>query len=262
MSSDWNHLWETYAASAEANPAQAYRRQLVMQLLALGGGDPGQVRILDLGSGQGDFARDLSVCFPQAEIRGLDLSTAGVRMAREKVPQGRFLEADLTGPLDLPEGWAGWATHMVCTELLEHLEDPAAALANARVLLAPGARIVITVPSGPMSAFDRFLGHVRHFTRESLGACILAGGLKPVSVRRAGFPFFNLYRLVVILRGNRLVQDVAQAQEGVPSRLAAMTMDLFKILFRFNALEWGPGWQLVAMAEAPLLTPPSAGEAP
>ena len=210
------------------------------------------VHILDLGSGQGDFARELSRCFPHAEIRGLDLSPSGVRMAREKVPGGRFLEADLTRPLALPEDWSGWATHMVCTELLEHIEDPASLLANARPLLAPGARIVITVPSGPMSAFDRFLGHVRHFRSKSLQDCLQRGGLKPLSVWRAGFPFFNLYRLAVILRGKRLVADVAQVQDGAPSRLAAATMGVFSFLFRFNAFRWGPGWQLVALAEVPL----------
>ena len=250
MTADWNHLWEAYAASAEENPAQAYRRDLVIQLLALGG-KSGPARILDLGSGQGDFSRELHLRFPEAEIRGLDISAAGVRMAREKVPQGLFLEADLTRPLDLPEGWAGWATHMVCTELLEHLEDPASVLANAKPLLAPGARVVITVPAGPMSAFDRFLGHVRHFDSRSLAGCIEAGGLKPLAVLRAGFPFFNLYRLAVILRGQRLVADAAQVQAGTPSWLASVVMKIFGMLFRFNACQWGPGWQMVAVVETP-----------
>jgi SAM-dependent methyltransferase len=250
MTADWNHLWEDYAASAEENPAQAYRRALVTELLELGPGSE-SARILDLGSGQGDFARELKRRFPYAEIRGLDISAAGVRMAQEKVPQGRFLEADLTRPLRLPEDWTGWATHMVCTELLEHLQNPAEVLANARPLLGVGARIVITVPSGPMSAFDRFLGHVQHFSPASLTQCIQAGGGTPVIVLRAGFPFFNLYRLVVILRGERLVEDAARVQEGAPSRLASWVMALFRFLFRFNARRWGPGWQLVAVAKVP-----------
>ena len=35
---------------------------------------------------------------------------------------------------------------------------------NAAALLAPGAKVVVTVPGGPRSAFDKHIGHCRHFT--------------------------------------------------------------------------------------------------
>ena len=60
--------------------------------------------------------------------------------------------------------WAGWATHAVCSEVLEHVDEPVVLLRNARSWLAPGCRLVVTVPGGPMSAFDRHIGHRRHFS--------------------------------------------------------------------------------------------------
>jgi hypothetical protein len=77
-------------------------------------------------------------------------------------------------------------------------------------------------------------------------------GLEPVAVFRAGFPFFNLYRLTVILRGKGLIADVSSDQTNtVTSRMAALVMGLFRALFRFNLLRSPWGWQMVAIARVP-----------
>jgi hypothetical protein len=65
---------------------------------------------------------------------------------------------------------------------------------------------------------------------------------------RAGFPFFNLYRLVVIGRGSRLATDVA---DGSTSRIAVAAMRVFEVLFRFNLRRSRWGWQNVAIARWP-----------
>ena len=50
---DWDHHWDAYGEAAEGNPANVYRRQLVMRLL---GRPPAGATVLDIGSGQGEFA--------------------------------------------------------------------------------------------------------------------------------------------------------------------------------------------------------------
>jgi len=67
---DWNRLWEAYEASARENPAQAYRRRLIFDLLAIPEQGEG-VRLLDIGSGQGDFSLELRRRYPRAKILGL-----------------------------------------------------------------------------------------------------------------------------------------------------------------------------------------------
>src|SRR6185369_3798747 len=131
------------------------------------------------GSGQGDFSRDLAAAYPQVEIAGLELSATGVAIASRKVPAGRFFVCDMSRPVTPPPGLAGWATHAVCSEVLEHVDDPTAMLRNVRPLFAPGCRLVITVPGGPMSAFDRPIGHRRHFTPERVKGTIAGAGLTP-----------------------------------------------------------------------------------
>src|SRR5712691_1300064 len=219
---DWNALWRSYAGSAAENPAQRYRRELVFSLLELDwkGGRP---RVLDVGSGQGDFAFALQARFPGIEILGLELSDAGVAIAAEKVPAARFVQRDLLEPGEPLPALCGWATHAVCSEVLEHLDDPGRFLAHLLPYLAAGCRLVVTVPGGPMSAFDRHIGHRRHFRAADLRRLLSSSGLVVETIGGAGFPFFNLYRMVVLLRGRRLVADVA-GEDGATSPLARAVM--------------------------------------
>jgi SAM-dependent methyltransferase len=247
---DWDRHWTSYAESAELNPAQTYRRKLVLELLELDAA-PRPVRLLEIGCGQGDLARDLAAAYPEIEVAGLDLSNTSVEIASRKVPKGRFFQCDLTRPPTPPAGLAGWATHAVCTEVLEHVDDPTALLRNARALFAPGCRLIITVPGGPMSAFDHHIGHRRHFTIDALTEVISGAGLEPAQVAGAGFPFFNLYRLMVIARGKALISDADTTGNRSLPWAARTAMRAFDRLFRWNRTGTTRGWQRVARAVEP-----------
>jgi SAM-dependent methyltransferase len=244
---DWDRHWQDYAESAASNPAQAYRRSLVLRLLASSGnGVP--ARVLDIGSGTGDLAAEIRNAFPAAELLGMDVSAAAVEHAARKVPAATFLQRDLVGGSEPEPAHRGWATHAVCSEVLEHVEDPEALLVNARSYLAPGCTLVVTVPGGPMSAFDRHIGHRQHFTAQSLRALLGQAGFVVERAAGAGFPFFNLYRLIVLVRGERLVDDVAR---GAGPRPARLVMKIFGVLFRLNLTSSPWGWQVLATARVP-----------
>jgi SAM-dependent methyltransferase len=216
-------------------------------------------RVVDIGSGQGDLAAMLAREYPQTDLLGLELSREGVAIAAAKVPSARFVQRDLLAEERVSDELAGFGEYAVCSEVLEHVDDPERVLRSARAYLAPGCRVVITVPGGPMSAFDHHIGHRRHHTRESLRRIVETAGLEPVAVFRAGFPFFNLYRLTVILRGKGLIADVSSEEtNAVSSRLAALVMGLFRMLFRFNLLRSPWGWQMVAIARVPTTDRPAA----
>jgi len=243
------------AASSPANDSAFTRGAAPVSGPGFGGAGPQPPRVLELGSGQGDFARDLVATHPTVELCGLDLSSTGVAIARRKVPGAAFFQQDFTQPIAIPDSYRGWATHAVCSEVLEHLDDPAAVLVNVRPLLAPGCRVVITVPAGPMSAFDRHIGHRGHFTPDRLAATLRAAGLEVADLRGAGFPFFNLYRLAVVARGEKLIHDAA-AEDGRRLPLSARaTIQVFRWLFRFNRHAGQRGWQLVAVAREPGSSP-------
>ena len=206
--------------------------------------------MLEIGSGQGDFSREIRARYRDIELVGVDVSETGVELARAKVPGGEFLQLDLERPSSIPARYKGWATHAVCSEVLEHLDDPLTALKSVRACLAPGARLVVTVPAGPMSAFDRHIGHRDHFTPARLRRLLEDAGLEVAALDGAGFPFFNLYRLTVIARGRKLVAD-ASSENDLPMTARA-AMKLFAWLFRLNRARGQRGWQLVGTAIEPV----------
>lgn len=248
---DWDSHWRHYAQTAEDNPAEIMRAQLVSRFLRM---HP-RSRVVDIGSGQGDLAAMLVRDHPEAAVLGLELSAEGVALARAKVPSAIFVQRDLLSDGPPPAELAGFGEVAVCSEVLEHLDDPVRMLRNARPFLCAGCRIVITVPGGPMSAFDRHIGHRRHHTPASLSGIIEAAGFDTVATFRAGFPFFNLYRLTVIARGTRLIDDVSAEEHGgaggATSRVAALVMRIFRTLFRFNLTRSPWGWQIVGIARVP-----------
>jgi SAM-dependent methyltransferase len=205
---------------------------------------------LDIGSGPGDFAREFLESFPGAEVLGLEYSRTGVEIARSEVPAGRFLQRDLLQPQEPEAADRAWANLAVCSEVLEHVDEPARLLGNARPYLADGARVLITVPGGPMSYFDRHIGHRRHFSRAALAEIIVRAGYRVRGVWGAGFPFFNLYKLAVIARGQGLVKDASPTERGGMGWPVQVAMKAFNVLFKLNLGFTPLGWQIVAVAEA------------
>lgn len=246
---NWEQHWNSYSDAAERSPGQRYRRRLIFQLLAAHGCSSGS-RIIDLGSGQGALARDLSTAFTNAEVAGVELSAAGVAIASAKVPGARFFQRDLLKPAATLAPPRGWANYAVCSEVLEHVDDPALFLSHASEYLGPGGKLIITVPGGPMSQFDRHIGHRRHFDPEALRSLLELSGFNVELATTAGFPFFNLYRWIVILRGSSLISDVNSNSRGITSLLARAAMALFSPIFRLNLFDTRFGWQIVAVAKA------------
>jgi hypothetical protein len=72
----------------------------------------------------------------------------------------------------------------------------------------------------------------------------------PEQVTGAGFPFFNLYRCIVILRGKKLISDVSAGSATPVSWAARAAMGVFHRLIRVNLNSSRWGWQLVAKARA------------
>lgn len=75
------------------------------------------------------------------------------------------------------------AAAVVCLlDVVEHVEDPAAAVAAAAELLGPGGRLVVTVPAHRWlwSAADVRLGHLRRYDRAGVEQLVGGAGLDPV----------------------------------------------------------------------------------
>lgn len=108
-------------------------------------------RVFEVGCGAGQLA---SFVLDQAAVEygGLDFSPVAVEKARANAPSAAFVVADARSPEAFAQ--AGEYDVLICTEVLEHIEDDLAVVGNFR----PGARCICTVPNFPYES------HVRHFT--------------------------------------------------------------------------------------------------
>ncbi|MFC3453733.1 methyltransferase domain-containing protein [Amycolatopsis speibonae] len=119
--------------AAEALPGAAELRARTYELLRL---DPGSA-VLDVGCGAGLAVAELSSLGFRAV--GVDLSAEMVDEARRRSPEAEFLTGDAYA-LPVDGGFAGYRADKVFHELAE----PERALAEARRVLAPGGRIVLS----------------------------------------------------------------------------------------------------------------------
>lgn len=238
---DWDQHWKEFGSAAEFGPTPKYRRQIILRLLGIGARDS-WARVFEIGSGTGEFADLLLRRSPRIRYLGFELSRRGVEESARRVPSGTFIQRDLLEKLTV-EHFADFnATHAVCSEVLEHLDDPKLLLQNASRYMAPGCRSIFTVPGGPMCAFYRRIGHRRHYSPAELSSLLESSGFNVEESYGAGWPFFNLFRLLITWRGNKLTQSIS----GSPSAVIRLGMAVFNVLFQCNLMRWG--WQTVVVA--------------
>ena len=240
---DWDDHWSRFGSAAEIGPTPRYRRRLIFAELNLQSSPP--ARVVEFGSGTGEFGEALLEKYPGCHFTGLEFSRTGVEISRNRVPSATFQQCDLLQPIadsDLPRELA---THAVCSEVLEHLDDPVLFLRNATRFMAPGCLLAATVPGGPFTEFYRVICHRKHYTPKELSEVFERAGLRVVRSYAAGFPFFNLFRIGVLLRGSRLADDVS-GPPGVAIRIASR---IFDILLPLSLKRWG--WQTVVVARWP-----------
>ncbi|HSM50319.1 MAG TPA: glycosyltransferase [Thermoanaerobaculia bacterium] len=141
-------------------------------------------RVLEIGAGIGNLTMQL---VPRDRYLATDLEPLYVDYLATLARGRPYLEArrldatDEAGFRDL----AGGFDTVVCLNVLEHVPDPAAALANVVSALAPGGRLVLYVPAGPglFSSLDEVLEHRCRYTRDGLEKELRAAGLEIESVR-------------------------------------------------------------------------------
>ena len=238
---DWDQHWDRFAEAAEIGPTPRYRSGLITGLLDFS--PPGtSIRFLEIGSGMGDFAEGFCKSYSQARYLGIELSQKAVATSRERVPKAQFLQRDLLESVSPDQTIEYGATHAICSEVLEHLEEPSVLLRNAGAYCQIGCLLIVTVPGGPMNAFYEHIGHRRHYSPKQLSALLENSGFKVHSSFGAGFPFFNLFRLLLTLRGSKVVSD----SSGPPSTAIKIGSFVFDFLFRLNSRHFG--WQTIAVA--------------
>lgn len=141
-----SQLSSNYRKHTAANPLQRalidrFHRRIVGEIAALG-----PESFLDAGCGEGFVARRVLAAVPGLELTGCDVSSEALDVAREAIPQGRFVPGSVA---ELP--FADREFDVVgCFEVLEHLPGELPRKALAEIARVTRRAVVLSVPHEPL----------------------------------------------------------------------------------------------------------------
>jgi len=132
--------------------------------------------ILEVGSGVGNMTQFL---LDSERVTASDINPLYLRELRRLFGRRRNFAMQYLDLQRAPEPGEERHESIVCLNVLEHIEDDVACLANLRDRLQPGGRLLLYVPATPRiyTEVDRKLGHFRRYLKEDLVA----------KLRRSGF---------------------------------------------------------------------------
>lgn len=144
-----------------------------------------QDSVLDVGCGDGGFIgycanRGAEVTFVDIDADKIKANTEHLQTSPARGICGLVSDAR---PLPLPDNRFD---KVICTEVMEHVDDPAAFLAELVRVGKPGAQYLLSVPDPASESLQQQLApqlyfekphHIRIFTREDFGSLVSESGL-------------------------------------------------------------------------------------
>jgi ubiquinone/menaquinone biosynthesis C-methylase UbiE len=183
----YEELWQNLPDPLQP-PDRALRVRFAQRHIATG------ERVLDLGCGDGWMTAELAA--HGAVPTGIEIASAAIDRARRHHPELEFRLAEANGELPLPDNGFDvvWAS-----EVIEHVADTARWLSEARRVLRPGGRLLLTTPNhsrlrllaGGVERYSEPLGdHLHLYSARSLREVLNDFGFGEIEVSGAGGPVF------------------------------------------------------------------------
>ena len=225
------------------------KRALVLQEAGRAGVDERGLAI-DVGCGTGALLSALTPRFRQ--VAGTDLSVRAARLAADAIGPGVGPVLAEAAQLPFPTGCAAMVTSL---DVLEHIDDDAAALRELARVARPGGLLVLAVPAyqWAWSDHDVALGHRRRYTAGRLRGLAEEVGLDCLRVT-----YFHswLVPLAFLLRRTplrRLVRDDQEEASYVSpavNRLFGWLTAFERVVIRAGRVPFGLSILLVARRPA------------
>ena len=192
-------LWGEDDVHPQARSIAAFRIQEALQWL------PHTGHVLEVGCGAGRMLRALHEARPGLRLCGADVSRAALARARARSAdlELRLVEAP---DASLPAA-DGEFDAVLLLDVLEHVSDPGAFLAETKRVMRGGGVLHLHVPCegdalslwrwlpgqrGPQSLKQRLAGHVQRFRRRDILALLREAGFTPLRVRHSLHVLGNL----------------------------------------------------------------------
>lgn len=137
---------------------------------------PGGEKVLvDVGCGLGFSCRYMPENYSYKGIEFSETTLSSAKNTHSNVKNTEFIQGGFpTLPLE-----SEVADFVICTEVIEHIEDDDRAIEELFRILKPGGFLWITVPSTYYwSDYYRLIGHYRHYTGDKFTKSLVEHGLK------------------------------------------------------------------------------------
>ena len=179
------HWRDYYGGLRRMNAGTKARYDIVVECLRAAGVRE-STRLVDIGCGDGALCGVISKELG-CKITGVDPSKTAIRFATEEFARrglaGQFLSAD-GYHYPFPDGAFDAA---VCSDVIEHVQDPNALLSEIRRLLRPGGVLVLTTPirfterpQDPLHVQEWFAGEFVALCRPFFGEPVVSRQTHPV----------------------------------------------------------------------------------
>lgn len=219
------------------------RRDILSDFLTREAALPQHARILEIGCGTG---HNLPMLAQFGTVDALEIDPAARDVAGKRLGKP-------VGDAPLPALPGVPARHydlIAVLDVVEHIEDDVAALQAMRERLAPGGKILITVPAHQWmwSAHDVVNHHHRRYSKDSLQKVIAAAGL-----RSQKLGYFNSL-LFPLAAGARIVGRITGRDDSDDTPPPRPLNALFETIFRIERHLVGrvpmpPGVSILTLAE-------------
>jgi len=222
----YEHYWENRAGYSGDSQgyAQNFRNWMRAELKAL----PRDARILEVGCGDGSFTKDLATF--SSNVTAIDISAEQVEQNKRAYPQIDFRQHDVAELFPFADRTFDiiW-----CSEVLEHLFDPAYALQEMHRIMAPGGKLLVTVPHHGFfknllitlfkwdAHFVPSNPHIRFYSRNTLGQLVKTSGFDEIKMGTCGMnkPFRDVFvHTNILLKAKKSGSSQCHGQNGTFDR--------------------------------------------
>jgi ubiquinone/menaquinone biosynthesis C-methylase UbiE len=197
--------WLRLTDFIEYNPGSRHRRRIISQLLKPYQNE--KLSVIDAGCGLGFTVLEISKSMKFSEITGVDFSRVAIEGAKRKFPEFKWQQVDL-----LSETANLNADILVCTEVIEHVENYRILLNNLVNILQPGGLLLLTTQSGKVHETEVQVGHVRHFKIDEMIYELEQKGLDVIHQQLWGWPGYVCLKYLINLNPSQAIEKFGNGE--------------------------------------------------